>query len=107
MADEELVAQFHAMWDGFPGLARLIDARHNVLAANPSACERGFVEGAVCARVGGPDLHRKCKLNRFFQDGQPVTDHVLDDRVRGWMPVAGRDDLCLHFAVIIPEDPSL
>ena len=77
------------MWDGFPGLARLIDANHNVLAANPAACEKGFVEGAVCAKVGSPDTHRKCKLNRFFKDGQPVTGHVLEDRVRGWMLSGG------------------
>ena len=104
MTDEELVAQFHTMWDGFPGLARLIDAKHNVIAANPVACERGFVEGAVCAKVGGPEIHRACKLGRFFKDGQAVTDHVLEDRVRGWMPVEGRPDVCIHFAVMIPED---
>ena len=104
MTDEELVTLFHAMWDGFPGLARLIDANHNVLAANPIACSKGFVEGAVCVKVGGPELHRKCKLKRFFESGEPVTDHVLDDRVRGWMPVEGRDDVCVHFAVMIPVE---
>lgn len=103
MTDEELVSRFHAMWDGFPGLARLIDADHRVLAANPIASEKGFTEGAVCAKVGGPDLHRACKLACFFRDGMPITDHVLEDRVRGWMPVAGRDDACVHFAVMIPE----
>ena len=40
---------------------------------------------------------------KFFKEGQPVTDHVLEDRVRGWMPVIGRDDVCVHFAVMIPE----
>jgi len=104
MTDEELIEQFHAMWDKFPGLARLIDAKHNVLAANPIARERGFVEGAICAKVGGPELHAKCKLNQMFATGQPMTDHVLADRVRGWIPVAGRDDVCVHFAVMIPEE---
>ena len=103
MTDEELIAQFHTMWDGFPGLARLIDANHNVLAANPVANEKGFVAGAMCAKVGNPEIHRKCKLAKFFKEGQPVTDHVLEDRVRGWMPVIGRDDVCVHFAVMIPE----
>jgi len=104
MTDEELACQFHSMWDGFPGLARLVDANHNVLAANPVAIEKGFAEESLCAKVGSPEIHRQCKLARFFKEGQPIIDHVLEDRVRGWMPVAGRDDVCVHFAVMIPED---
>ena len=84
MTDEELIAQ-------------------SVLAANPVANEKGFVAGAMCAKVGNPEIHRKCKLAKFFKEGQPVTDHVLEDRVRGWMPAIGRDDVCVHFAVMIPE----
>lgn len=104
MTDEELVAQFHEMWNGFPGLARLIDSRHAVIASNPFAQERGFVEGATCAKVGDSKLHSKCKLGAFFKSGEAVTDHVLDDRVCGWMPVKGRPDVCIHFAVMIPEE---
>ena len=104
MTDEELVSQFHTMWDGFPGLARLIDANHNVLAANPVAIEKGFTNGALCVKVGSPEIHRQCKLTCFFKEGKPITDHVLMDRVRGWMPVAGSDDVCVHFAVMIPEE---
>ena len=104
MTDEELIAQFHTMWDGFPGLARLIDHNHRVMAANPIAQEKGFVEGATCAKVGDPAIHRGCKLARLIKDGQAVTDRVIPDRVRGWMPVAGRPDVCVHFAVLIPEE---
>lgn len=103
MTDQELISQFHAMWDGFPGLARLIDEHHKVLAANPVAEDRGFVEGAVCTKVGSPEIHRACKLSHLFKDGEAVTDHEIEDRIRGWMPVAGRPDVCIHFAVIIPE----
>lgn len=103
MTDDELVTQFHEMWDGFPGLARLIDSHHAVIASNPAAQERGFVEGATCAKIGDPELHRECKLATFFKSGEAITDHVIDDRVRGWMPVEGRPDVCIHFAVMIPQ----
>ena len=103
MNDEQLIASFHAMWDEFPGMARLIDANHTVLAANPFAEERGFVAGATCAKVGYPSIHRACKLHRMFETGAAQTDNVIPDRIRGWLPVAGRPDTCVHFAVFIPE----
>ena len=104
ISDEELIASFHTMWDEFPGMARLIDANHTVLAANPFAEERGFAPGAICAKIGDPSIHRACKLHAMFETGTAQTDHVLADRIRGWMPVAGRPDACVHFAVFIPEE---
>lgn len=106
MDDRELVERFHCMWDGFPGLARLIDEHHTVLAANPVAERLGFVPGVTCARVGDPAIHRGCKLARMFKTGEAQTDNVIPDRVRGWMPVQGRDDVCVHFAVMIPKEPE-
>lgn len=104
MADEELVSAFHAMWDEFPGMARLIDADHVVVAANPFAEERGFVPGAVCAKVGDPAIHRGCKHRRMLETGQAQHDNVIPDRVRGWMPVKGHPNLCVHFAIPIPQE---
>ena len=42
-------------------------------------------------------------------DPKPVTplmaqtDIVLGDRIRGWVPVTGREDVCVHFALPIPK----
>lgn len=102
--EDELIAEFHRMWDGFPGLARLVDARHTVLASNGIAAEKGFAPGCICAKVGDSSLHRECKLRACLATGEPQTDNVLPDRIRGWMPVAGRDDVCVHFAIQIPGD---
>ena len=104
ITDEELVEMFRIMWDEFPGMARLIDDKHVVLAANPFAEERGFVPGAVCVKLGDPAIHRGCKHRKMFETGKAQYDHVMDDRVRGWMPVVGRPDVCVHFAVMIPEE---
>ena len=100
----EVIGMFHRMWDGFPGLARLIDRNHHVIAANPVALEKGFAPGCVCAKVGAPEIHRQCKLTRLFQAGEAQTDNVIEDRIRGWMPVEGYPDLSVHFAVMIPEE---
>ena len=103
MEDEEAIESFHLMWDTFPGLARLIDAKHTVLAVNPVAESKGFAPGCTCAKVGDPAIHKGCKLAVMFKSGEAITDNVLPDRIRGWMPVPGREDLCVHFAVMLPE----
>ena len=100
----EVIGMFHRMWDGFPGLARLIDRNHHVIAANPVALEKGFAPGCVCAKVGAPEIHRQCKLTKLFQTGEAQTDNVIEDRIRGWMLVEGYPDLSVHFAVMIPEE---
>ena len=104
MADEQTVSAFHMMWDEFPGMARLIDDKHVVIAANPFAEERGFVEGVVCVKLGDPAIHKGCKHHAMFKSGKAQWDHVMEDRVRGWMPVKGHPDLCVHFAISIPEE---
>ena len=39
----------------------------------------------------------------MFEPDEAQYDHVLEDRVRGWMPVVGRPDVYVHFAVMIPQ----
>ncbi len=104
MANEELVSAFHTMWDEFPGMARLIDKDHVVVAANPLAEKRRFVPGAVCAKIGDPAIHKGCKHRKMFETGHAQHDNVMPDRVRGWMPVKGYPDLCVHFAIPIPKE---
>ena len=103
MNGTELIDAFHALWDNFPGMARLIDDKHTVLAANPVAESKGFVPGASCVKVGDPAIHRGCKHGAMFRSGEAQTDIVLEDRIRGWVPVAGYENVCVHFALPIPE----
>ena len=63
--NDELIEVFHALWDGFPGMARLIDRDHHILAANDTAIARHFEPGGICAQVNDPKFHRACKLNRM------------------------------------------
>ncbi|MBC3538019.1 hypothetical protein [Megasphaera hominis] len=100
--DPELIAQFHMLWDGFPGLARLITTKHEIIAANDIARKAGFVEGAICARVGAPESHRGCLLNEMVKTGVAQTQMAGTDKVKGWMPVAGHPDLLVHFTLFMP-----
>lgn len=101
---DQLAAQFHRMWDDFPGVARLIDRRHMVLASNPIAVKAVFSAGSICAKVGQPESHRGCKMMKMFQTGIAQTDHVLPDRIRGWMPISGYPDVCVHFGLPLPSE---
>lgn len=48
LVDEADVAEFHRMWDGFPGEAWLTDATSLVVAVNGKAHEAGLAEGMTC-----------------------------------------------------------
>ena len=101
---EELIEKFHLMWDSFTGLARLISKDFKVIASNKIAQEKGFVEGVTCTRFGDPITHRGCKMRKMFESKEAFVDNVLEDRVRGWMPIEGYDDVCVHFTVMIPKE---
>ena len=45
-----------------------------------------------------------CKLAKTLQSGETVTDNELSDRIRGWMLVPGHEDLCVHFAILLPTE---
>lgn len=100
---ESLLAAFHLTWDNFPGMARLIDERHTLLAVNAKAKEFGFEEGLCCAQVGNPEIHRNCKKGKVTLQEQAIVDRVVVDKIRGWVPVDGYPGIVVHFTVGIPE----
>ena len=101
---EALIASFHRTWDAFPGIARLIDRQHRILASNPVAEKAGFTVGAMCAKIGEPASHRGCKMGKMFETGKSQTDQVIPGRIRGWFPVEGFPDFCIHFGLPILEE---
>ncbi|AKG35810.1 hypothetical protein [Paenibacillus durus] len=101
--DEAVIHSFHQMWDGFPGIARLINKKHVVLASNKTAEQKGFTEGIVCARVGAPESHKGCMANVMLKTQTAQLDRTAEDKVRGWIPVEGYEELFVHFTLAIPE----
>ena len=101
MDDEKLLASFHEMWDAFPGMARLINKKHAILASNSNAQSKGFASGATCAKVGAPESHRGCLLAKTLQTGEGQFDQPNEHLIRGWLPVVGREDVVVHFSIEI------
>ena len=102
--ENDVILAFHLMWDRFPGIARLINNRHVILASNKAAEEKGFTDGAVCARVGSPESHKGCMANLTLKTQTAQLDRKLEDRIRGWVPLEGHKDLFVHFTLPIPEN---
>ncbi len=103
----EVIRAFRLMWENFPGMARIVDKGHRVIAANAAARAMGFEPGVLCSRVAPPQIHKKCRMAVTLKTGRAHTDRVIEDRIRGWQPVPGHPDLVVHFAIAIPEaDPQ-
>ncbi|MBE6479336.1 MAG: hypothetical protein IJI88_06930 [Atopobiaceae bacterium] len=99
MDRDQLIREFHEMWDAFPGMARLITSGHEILAVNDVALGRGFEPGLTCAKVGSPEMHRGCLLAKALKSGEGCFDMPNEHLVRGWAPVGGCDDVVVHFSL--------
>ena len=102
MNDEQLIAAFHALWDAFPGAARLINRKHEILAANRAAQDKGFLPGLICAKVGTPESHKNCLFAKTLRTKQGQYNLSGEHLLRGWLPVSGRDDVVVHFSLLLP-----
>lgn len=99
----EAIRAFHLMWGAYPGMARLVDKRHTIIAANAAAQAQGLIPGKSCAAAGSRELHKKCRMAITFKTGEGHADRVFDDRIRCWHPVQGYPDLAVNFVVMIPQ----
>ncbi len=96
-----LIESFHEMWDAFPGMARLINSKHEILASNQNARDRGYIPGAICASVPSANGHRGCLLAKTLQTGEGQFDRPNEHLIRGWLPVTGSSDIVVHFSLVI------
>lgn len=99
--DKSVIAAFHQMWDLFPGSVRLIHKNHTILASNPIAKELGFEEGLKCICIEARESHRNCKSIRMLKTQTAQVDRPSMEKVRGWIPVVGYDDIYVHFTLTI------
>lgn len=101
MHEEQLITEFHRMWDGFPGLARLINRKHIIIAANAPARDKGFVEGNHCTKLGTPEQHRGCKSLLCLKEQQSYEDVVIGEKIKGWYPITGSSDYFIHYTIFL------
>lgn len=99
---KDLITWFHTMWDCFPGMVRLIDERHHILAANDTAIQAGFEPGLCCARVGTPESHKGCLAGKMIKTGEAQTERMSANKIRAWIPVKGYDGIFVHYTLLLP-----
>lgn len=99
MEQQELINEFHRLWDSFPGMVRLIDRHHKVIAANEAARRKGFVEGSCCSRIGPVCSHKGCKSRNALLERKAFVDRPNPDTIRGWMPITDINDMFIHFTI--------
>jgi hypothetical protein len=75
------------------------------LAVNEIAEQIGRIPGTKCSQIGTPDSHRICKANQALDSQRSqYTKYVKGDNsekeaIAFWIPLAGRDDIYVHFSI--------
>ena len=100
MTDEKLIESFHAMWNNYPYMVRLIRKDRIVLAVNKASAAAGLETGVLCSAVGVKEAHAGCLSNLALEE--EIGKHQLTPdgaRLKFWIPVEGRSDVFVHFSV--------
>lgn len=105
---DEIIKSFHLFCDNFPFPVMLIHKDRTILGVNKTAEEGGFTTGVRCMDMGKKEHHKGCLANQalaeqtakrlvgYFEPSGAVLDAY-------WIPLAGSEDLYLHFAQDISE----
>ena len=102
MVDQSVIDAFQMMWEKFPEGVMLIDKGRNIIAVNAACATVGFAAGMVCSQVGSPESHKGCLANQAIAE-QKAKYHKINmngkEVICFWVPVAGQNNLFLHFSV--------
>ena len=106
----EVIKMFHTMWDHFPHKVLMVKRDRTIAALNRAGREFGIQLGIKCfERNGYTNICPSCLGNKMLKEGaaQRMVDNyhgkVLDAY---WVPIEGREDLYLHFAIDITDFAS-
>lgn len=99
---------FHFFWGNYPAAVILIDGNRTIIEINKVAEERGYPVGVQCISMGEKKHHASCKLKIALREKRSVRNveyidflgQVVDTY---WIPLAGEEDLYIHFANDITE----
>ncbi len=105
---DEIRRNFHILCDNFPFPVMLVHKDRTIIAVNKTAETEGYPTGVRCVDMGKKEQHKGCLANHALaeQTAKRVVSYidfraaVLDSY---WIPLAGSDDLYLHFAADITE----
>lgn len=100
---ESVFEAFHLMWGNFPAEVTLVRKNREVVAVNKALQASGRIKpGMFCSREGSPDDHKNCKANKALEACRPEHIYFMageNPAVAFWVPLAGSNDLFVHFLV--------
>lgn len=105
---DDIRRNFHLFWDNFPFPVMLVHKNRTIIEANKSGQAVGCPVGTRCVDMGEKQHHAGCRANIALRDQAGVREvgfieHmgvVLDSY---WIPLAGAEDLYVHFGIDITE----
>lgn len=105
---EELIRNFHIFWDNYPFPVMLVYKDRTILDINHAGVAAGCVSGTRCVDTGKREDHAGCLANQALKEGtaKRVVAYaenmgmVIDGY---WVPLAGEQDIYLHFFADITE----
>lgn len=105
---EEIRSNFHLFWDNFPAAVTLVYKDRTIVEANKTALEQGYPVGMRCVDLGEKKHHAGCRANVALRDKVGVREvgyyDFLGKVIDGyWIPLAGAEDLYVHFGIDITD----
>lgn len=103
---DDIRRNFHLFWDNFPFPVMLVHRDRTIIDSNAAGKAIGCPVGTRCIDIGEKKHHACCLANTALQEGTGKRDvayieHmglVLDSY---WVPLAGVEDIYLHFSIDI------
>lgn len=105
---DDIRNSFHLFWDNFPFPVMLVHKNRTIIEANKAGQAVGCPVGTRCVDMGEKNHHAGCRANVALREQSGIREvgyieHmgvVLDSY---WIPLAGADDLYVHFGIDITE----
>ena len=105
---EELRRNFHLFWDNFPFPVMLVHKDRTIIDRNKAGEAVGYTVGGRCTDLGNMEDHKGCLANHALreQTAKRVVGYVEPAGAvfdTYWIPLAGSEDIYLHFFTDITE----
>lgn len=101
-------SNFHLFWDNFPFPVMLVHKDRTILDRNKAGEAVGYTPGSRCADIGKKEDHQGCLANQALreQTAKRVVGYIAAAGAvfdSYWVPLAGSEDIYLHFFTDITE----
>lgn len=105
---EELIRNFHIFWDNYPFPVMLVYKDRTILDVNKAGEAAGCQTGTRCIDTGKKEDHAGCLANQALKEHSAKRVVAYAENmglvVDGyWVPLAGEQDIYLHFFADITE----